>query len=98
LEEHELKGVKKFVIKASRWKFEPSVIVVNKGDRVRLIIESLDVSHGFTLDKYGIKAVVNKSEVVEFTATKTGTFLCYCSLLCGSGHGMVIGTRRARAS
>ncbi len=51
-------GEKVFNIKARQFAYEPSVIRVNKGDRVVLRLTSKDVTHGFYLDGYGIDAEI----------------------------------------
>ena len=80
--------VKEFKITAKRCSFEPSVIEVNKGDKVRLTVESLDVPHGFSILEYGINERLDpgKEMKIEFTADKQGTFTFFCSVFCGSGH------------
>ena len=79
---------KEFKIKAKQFSFEPSVIEVNKGDKVRLTVESLDVPHGFSILEYGINERLDpgKEVRIEFTADKQGTFTFFCSVFCGSGH------------
>lgn len=86
--------VKEFNIKASQWKFEPNTITVNKGDKVRIIAESLDVPHGFAIDEFGVDMYldgVSGPKTVEFVADKVGTFPFYCSVVCGSGHSSMRG-------
>lgn len=80
--------VKEFKITAKQFQFEPSTIEVNKGDKVRLTITSVDVSHGFSVPEYGINQRLDpgKPVTVEFTADKEGTFTTFCSVFCGSGH------------
>ncbi len=80
--------LKEFRIIAKNWFFEPSAITVNKGDRVKLIITSVDVIHGFALPDFGININLepDKTQTVEFVASKVGTFTFYCSVYCGSGH------------
>ena len=79
---------KEFKITAKRFSFEPSVIEVNKGDKVRLTVESVDVPHGFSILEYGINERLDpgKEVKIEFTADKRGTFTFFCSVFCGSGH------------
>ena len=79
---------KEFKITAKRFSFEPSVIEVNKGDKVRLIVESVDVPHGFSILEYRINERLDpgKEVKIEFTADKQGTFTFFCSVFCGSGH------------
>ena len=73
--------------------FDPGIIEVNKGDRVRLIVTSIDVPHGISIREYGIneRLDVGKPKVIEFTADKEGTFTAFCSVFCGSGHANMKG-------
>ncbi|MEK6947249.1 MAG: cupredoxin domain-containing protein [Nanoarchaeota archaeon] len=79
---------KEFTITAKQFEFVPSTIEVNKGDKVRLVVTSVDVPHGLAIPEYGINQRLEpgKPETIEFTADKVGTFTTYCSVVCGSGH------------
>ena len=81
-------SVKEFDITAKQFEFIPSAIVVNKGDKLKLSINSADVTHGFSIPEYGINENINpgKTTIVEFTADKTGEFTFFCSVYCGTGH------------
>ncbi len=85
---------KEFTLTAKQWSFSPSKITVNKGDKVILHIKSIDVTHGFKLDAFGISKSLSpgKTVNVQFTADKTGTFSFFCNVFCGSGHGGMVGT------
>lgn len=85
--------VKEFKMTAKQFDFEPNIIEVNKGDKVRLIVTSLDVPHGIAIPEYGINARldVGKPATIEFTADKEGTFTAFCSVACGAGHGRMQG-------
>jgi len=84
--------VKEFVMTAKKFEFNPSRIEVNKGDEVVIRIRSLDVTHGFKLDEFGVSERVDKTEVeVRFAATRAGEFPYYCSVFCGTGHGAMRG-------
>ena len=80
--------VKEFKMTAKQFAFEPSTIEVNRGDKVRLIVTSLDVPHGIAIKEYGINERLEpgKPATIEFTADKQGTFTAFCSVFCGSGH------------
>ena len=80
--------VKEFKITAKQFQFDPATIEVSKGDKVRLLITSQDVPHGFSIVEYGINVRLDtgKTATVEFTADKQGTFTAFCSVFCGSGH------------
>ena len=81
-------NVKSFDVTAFQWGFEPQFIKVDQGDRVILKITSIDVTHGFALDEFGINEPLNVGQTVtiEFVADNVGTFGFYCSIMCGAGH------------
>lgn len=82
--------VKEFTIKASRFKFDPGIITVNKGDRVKITVENVDTLHGINIIDLGISG----NDVVEFVADKSGTFTFQCNNVCGEGHKEMKGTLR----
>jgi cytochrome c oxidase subunit 2 len=73
--------------------FDPAVITVKKGEKVRLIITAIDRDHGFELDAFDINQVLKKGDptIIEFTANKVGRFEFKCSVNCGHGHGKMKG-------
>lgn len=81
-EVHEIK------MTAKKYQYDPNVVTVKQGEKVRLIITALDRKHGFKLDAYGINQVLEKGDptIIEFTADKPGTFVFRCSVVCGWGH------------
>ncbi len=85
--------VKEFQITAKQFSFNPETIEVNKGDKVRLIVTSIDVPHGIAIKEYNIneRLDVGKPVTIEFTADKEGTFTAFCSVFCGSGHSNMKG-------
>ena len=85
--------VKEIKITARQFQFEPSTIEVNKGDRVRLVVTSIDVPHGMAIPEYGINERLNPGTpvTIEFTAEKDGTFTTFCSVFCGAGHSNMKG-------
>lgn len=84
---------KEFEITAKTFEFNPSIIRVNKGYRVRLIIKSTDVTHGFEIKEYNIRETLypNEPVTVEFSADKAGEFIFKCNIPCGSGHREMAG-------
>ncbi len=86
--------VKEFTMTAKQWEFSPSTITVNKGDKVRLLVTSIDVAHGINLPDFGVSGFINpgKQTVVEFVADKQGTFSFFCNVACGIGHSNMRGT------
>ena len=85
--------IKEFTMTAKQFAFTPETIEVNKGDKVKLTITSMDVPHGFSIPEYSINERLNpgKPVTIEFTANKEGTFTAFCSVFCGSGHSNMKG-------
>ncbi|MBI5874040.1 MAG: cupredoxin domain-containing protein [Candidatus Omnitrophica bacterium] len=87
-------GIRIVEVKASRYKFEPDPIVVDLGDKVRLLITSTDVTHGLAISEFKVNVSVpaGETQIVEFIADKEGSFHMYCSVYCGPGHAHMHGT------
>ena len=59
-------GVREFRIVASQWNFEPGIIKVNPGDRVRFRVTSTDLRHGFVINELNINLYLSSGvEVVH---------------------------------
>lgn len=82
-------------IHASQFKYEPSVIKVRQGDRVRINLIAEDVTHGLYIDEYDVKVEDQPQDLefgtVEFVADQVGTFPFRCNVVCGSMHPFMIG-------
>ena len=78
---------------ADQFSFDPPVLRVNQGDRVRLTLHAADVVHGFYLDAYGLNTRVEPglSQQVEFVADQAGKFRYRCLVSCGDLHPFMIG-------
>lgn len=74
-------GVRQYV-------WEPATITAKKGELVRLIIHNADVLHGLVIPDLGVMEgdIPPEGAVIEFTASKVGTFEFFCSIWCGEGH------------
>jgi heme/copper-type cytochrome/quinol oxidase subunit 2 len=85
--------VKEFLIKLSRYSYTPSVIRVKQGDSVRLLLEGMDLEHGFYIDGYDMDVKVRHAELktLEFVADKPGAFKIRCSVVCGPLHPFMTG-------
>lgn len=86
-------GVRVVQITASRFKFEPNRVVVAPGEKVRLEVTSTDVPHGIMIHDLNIdrRLEPNKTETIDLTADKAGTFHFHCSVWCGEGHDLMHG-------
>jgi|SRR3989344_2754022 len=81
--------VKEFTVTGKNFSFSPSLITVKKGDRVKITFENSAGFHDFKIDEFGVATKQTQSpntEVLEFTANKTGSFQYYCSV--GSHRAM----------
>jgi cytochrome c oxidase subunit 2 len=81
-------AVHEITMTAKNYEFDPGVITVKKGEKVRLIITATDRDHGIKLDAFDVNQVLKKGDptIIEFTADKAGTFEFKCSVYCGLGH------------
>jgi len=82
--------VKEFEIISKQWVFEPSIITVKKGDKVKLKIKSIDVPYGFAVPigsfKTDKRIIPRETVEYEFTADEIREFPYYCTVGCGRGH------------
>ena len=79
---------KEIRVTAKKYEYDPSVITVKQGDRVRLIVTALDHDHGLKIEALHIDQLLKKDEStnIEFGADVAGTFPFQCSHFCGLGH------------
>ena len=78
---------REITIDAKMFEFNPSVIKVKEGERIKLKINSLDVEHSINIPELGID--IHDEGI--FVANKKGTFDFYCHTYCGSGHSAMKG-------
>lgn len=70
-------------VEAGSFYYKPNEIRVKKGEKVKIVMKSVDMMHDFNIDELGVKMPIVKSGntgTVEFTADQTGTFEYYCSV------------------
>lgn len=83
---------KEFTVTGVNFKFDPKIITVKKGDKVKITFKSLGGFHDFVIDELNVRTPVvetGKDAIVEFTADKIGTFEYYCSVGKHRAMGMV---------
>ena len=75
-------------LNAKRWRFTPSEFSVSKGDAVQLTIvpENLN-DFTFSIEELGVEEVISGETVINFVASKTGSFEYSCSS-CEEWRGM----------
>jgi cytochrome c oxidase subunit 2 len=76
-------------VTAKRFEFVPSTITLKRGETVKLVVKSEDVTHGLFFRPLKIDTDLTPGETQEITVTPqtTGTFTAICHHFCGSGHG-----------
>ena len=90
-------GAREFRITAPQWYFTPSVITVTPGEKVRFVVTSADIMHGFAVNELGFNLPLKPGvdvtkEVVIPLDIPEGTYTMYCSIFCGIGHPYMKGT------
>lgn len=84
--------VVEFTVEGSSFKFAPNVLTVQEGDTVRITFKNVGGSHDFVLNEFDARTTVISSgtqDVVEFVASKKGSFEFYCSVGDHRALGMV---------
>ncbi|SRR5579871_2097357 len=69
--------------------FKPARIRLEKGESVRLVLRSADVTHRFYMPELGVgpvELVPGHTEEVHFKADREGVFNYYCTEICGDCH------------
>jgi nitrosocyanin len=70
-------------VEAGSFYFNPNEIRVKKGEKVRIVMNSVSMMHDFVIDELGVKLPVTQSGetgTVEFVADTAGSFEYYCSV------------------
>lgn len=82
-------GPRTIAVTAKRFEFVPSTITLKKGETVKLVVTSEDVTHGLFLRPLKIDTDLTPGKTEELTVTpqSAGTFAAICHHFCGSGHG-----------
>jgi len=75
-------NVREIVVDAKMFEFNPSIITVKEGEKIRIKMNNLDVEHSIYIPELD----VHIHDEGEFVAGKKGTFIFYCHSYCGSGH------------
>jgi cytochrome c oxidase subunit 2 len=76
-------------ISAKRFRFEPAEVTLRRGEKVKLVLRSDDVVHGFFSRPLGIDTEIHPGTPTEVVVTPrtAGRFLTICDHFCGAGHG-----------
>lgn len=79
------------VVLTSAFLYDPMEIEVPVDSKVKFIVTSTDVVHGFEVAKTNINMMVEPGYVSEYVTTvnKTGEYLIVCNEYCGVGHAQM---------
>jgi cytochrome c oxidase subunit 2 len=88
-------GVREVSVRVHAWGLQPSVVRVARGQRVRFVVATDDVMHGFAINEIGVNLAlapgrVSRSAEVD-VGVPEGTYAIHCSVFCGLGHGAMKG-------
>jgi plastocyanin len=89
-----------FRLEARSFEYLPSVLTVNRGDRVTIELVALDVVHGAHIDGYGLEVTADPGQTgrLTFVADRAGAFTIRCIVPCGPLHPFMIGRLRVDPS
>lgn len=75
-------------LSAQNWSWSPGVIKVKKGQKVTVVVQSLEGMHGISIPSLGISEKLSDGGTVTFTlpTDTAGTFEFFCNVPCGPGH------------
>ena len=86
-------GAREIEVKTFQYGWEPENIVVKKGEKVRFIVENVDVPHGFEIEGilipgWDTENAIKKGDktVLEINAEEAGVWDMVCTVYCGPGH------------
>jgi heme/copper-type cytochrome/quinol oxidase subunit 2 len=86
-------GEREIRVLAREYTYTPGVLRVSQGQRVTLVLEAEDVTHGLYLDGYGVDLVAapGRASRETFVADRPGKFRLRCSKVCGTLHPFMLG-------
>ncbi|MBI2874902.1 MAG: FTR1 family protein [Firmicutes bacterium] len=74
-------------ITARQFRFEPAELKAAPGQRVRVIVKSIDVAHGFAFPGGAVLVPPGREKTIDFTApSRAGRSVFHCMVPCGSSH------------
>jgi cytochrome c oxidase subunit 2 len=89
-------GVREVGLRAYTWGFAPRVVQVRPGERVRFIVLSEDIEHGFAINELGLNLALRSGKASRSPAVEVnlpeGRYAIHCSAFCGLGHASMKAT------
>jgi cytochrome c oxidase subunit II len=76
-------------VTAKRFEFTPASLTLKRGEPVRLLVRSEDVTHGFFQRALKIDTDLEPGKTAEVLVTprEAGTYTIICHHFCGAQHG-----------
>jgi cytochrome c oxidase subunit 2 len=76
-----------------KWKVEPEVIRIKRGQVVALVVSTPDVQHGFHVPTLGIQEPIQPKmpATIILKVDEAGEHKIECDVICGPGHDDMIG-------
>ena len=86
-------GEREIHVLARDYAYTPGVLQVSQGQRVTLVFQAEDVTHGLYLDGHDVDlvAVPGRASRATFVADRPGKFRIRCSKVCGTLHPFMLG-------
>lgn len=84
---------REIVVRARQYAYAPGVFRVSRGEKITLVLEAEDVTHGLYVDGYGVDlvAIPGRPARESFVADRPGMFRLRCSKVCGTLHPFMLG-------
>ncbi len=78
---------------AKMWSYDPGEIIVKPGSTVDFYLTSLDVVHGFHIERKGVNLMAIPGSINKVTVKfdEYGTYPIVCHEYCGIGHHNMMG-------
>jgi len=86
------KDIREINMEAGSFYYKPNIITVKKGEKVKIIMNSVSMMHDFVIDELNVRMPIVKNGdigTVEFVVDKIGTFEYYCSVGQHRANGQV---------
>jgi heme/copper-type cytochrome/quinol oxidase subunit 2 len=86
-------GEREVRVRARQYAYEPAMVRASRGDRVTVVLEAEDMTHGLYVDGYDreVVAVPGQPARLTFIADRPGKFRLRCSRVCGPLHPFMLG-------
>jgi len=81
--------IREIKITAKRFEYSPNEIILQKGEKVKLIIDNIDFIHGLHFEDLPGEPGDNYEYIFE--ANEIGEFEFHCNRFCGAGHSQMKG-------